>query len=88
MRFLVIGQVRLRGGFELVQETLISLSDQKLRGKQNRESITGRSENLNEILPIQGEENISPSQSRNQNWPVLAGRKNQGFINGDHIINK
>jgi hypothetical protein len=67
---------------------LLSLPDQKLRWKENGKSITGRSKNLDEIFSIQREENIGPSQCRDQNWSILAGWKNQGSINGDNIIDK
>ena len=66
----------------------MSLADQKLRRKQNGKAVTGRSKNLDEIFSIQREKNISPSQSSDQNWSILDGRKNQGSINGDNIIDK
>jgi hypothetical protein len=66
----------------------MSLADQKLRRKQNGKAVTGRSKNLDEIFSIQREKNISPSQSSDQNWSILAGWKNQGAINGDNNIDK
>jgi hypothetical protein len=67
-------------GIESNQPTLISLSGQKLRRKQNGKAVTGRSKKFDEILPIKREKNISPSQSRDQNWSILAGWKNQSSI--------
>jgi hypothetical protein len=67
-------------GIESNQPTLISLSGQKLRRKQNGKAVTGRSKKSDEILPIKREKNISPSQSRDQNWSILAGWKNQSSI--------
>jgi len=75
-------------GIESVQATLISLPDQKLRRKHNGKTVTGRPKNLDEIFSIKCEKNISPSQSRDQNWSILAGWKNQGSINGDKIIDQ
>lgn len=73
---------------QLVQSSKLSFPDQKFRGQQNRETIAGRSKNLDEVLSIKREKNISPSQCSDQNWSILARWKNQGSINGYHIIDK
>ena len=66
----------------------LGMAVQVLENRNRRETIAGRSKNLDEIFSIQREENISPSQSRNQNWSILVGGEHQCSINGDHIINK